>query len=334
MNGRAPRAGRATARSCSISASRVLRCRRPPRSRGTPARRSAWLQQAERVTERAPLATSMSTPSPTRSAPAPSAIPLRSSSSANSSAVCPAVPSSSMRAMIVPIALTPARLARQRHGHGQAHRDDVLARDVVAEQLEPVGQPCRARPAGSAHGAGAPTGGRGTPGSLASGSRRRRRGRRRLASASVDAGSCGLLRARLAGRRRRPAPRGRATAAATCWTSAAVTVAEPVEERVDAPGVTLEQSPGGRSGRPAPPGWRARRATSARSGPARTPSRRRSGPPRRTARSSSQVCASTSSALAPSATSMPMKPSDTPSTNPIAWACTPLAICSRRTSRW
>ena len=57
------------------------------------------------------------------------------------------------------------------------------------------------------------------------------------------------------------------------------------------------------------------------------------GPAAENLTSAEQAAASTASALQPSATSIPRNPSETPSTRPIAWAETPLAICSRRTNR-
>ena len=65
----------------------------------------------------------MSTLSPDSLAPAPSAMPLRSSSSANSSAVWRAVPSSSVRAMIVPIPSRPR--GSRTSGMGTARRTEM-----------------------------------------------------------------------------------------------------------------------------------------------------------------------------------------------------------------
>ena len=110
-----------TARSWSISASRVLMCLDTSFS-GNAGSQTASLISA-RASPRWPLATSMSTPRPDSLAPAPSAIPWRSSSSANSSAVWRTVPSSRVRAMIVPMPSRPR--GSDTSGTGTASRTEM-----------------------------------------------------------------------------------------------------------------------------------------------------------------------------------------------------------------
>ena len=97
-NSRAARCG-ASARSCSISANRVRRMRSTSDCGNTGSARAS--RSSSRASSKRRFGTSRSTPRPASLTDAPSAIPLRSNSSANSSGVCSAVPSSSRRAIIV-----------------------------------------------------------------------------------------------------------------------------------------------------------------------------------------------------------------------------------------
>ena len=120
MNSRAARWG-AIARSCSISARRVFRWRVTSACGKTGSAR-VWRSRS-RASGRRRLGTSRSTLRPLSVIPAPRAMPLRSSSSANSSEVCRAVPSSSSREVMAAMPSTSRGSADS--GSGSTVRTDT-----------------------------------------------------------------------------------------------------------------------------------------------------------------------------------------------------------------
>ena len=181
----------ATDRSCSISASRCLTCRATSAA-GNAGSVRVWRSRSNAYS-RCRLATSTSTLIPASDAPAPSATPFRSSSSANSLDVWFAVPSSRVRAMIV--AMPSCRAARGTAG--------AAATGVPSGRTGPARRRrrprarwrgCGARPPGTCRAPAGSTAGRGrsTTGVLMPPPPPPRRGRtRRLAS-----GAAGMRRPR------------------------------------------------------------------------------------------------------------------------------------------